>query len=88
MVKKTQIEFIEVEFVKPDTGWAKIINIKKMHSFRDEKEMFVELDNFIYKSKSIQTELRNELINSINKFLSEKKLNKDTHNFVDLKENE
>jgi hypothetical protein len=59
-----------------------------MHSFRDEKEMFVELDNFIYKSKSIQTELRNELINSINKFLSEKKLNKDTHNFVDLKENE
>jgi hypothetical protein len=55
-----------------------------MRQFKDEKEMFVELDNFVYKSKSIKTELRNELINIINKFLSEKKLNKDTHNFVDL----
>lgn len=52
--------------------------------FKTEKEMFIELDNFIFKSKGIQTELRTKLIAKINEFLKENKLDTDRHNFVDF----
>ena len=53
-----------------------------MEQFKTEKEMFIELDNFIYKSKGVKSELRNNLISKINEFLRENKLDTDTHDFV------
>jgi hypothetical protein len=53
--------------------------------FRIEKEMLIELDSFVYKTKSLQnSELRNKLILKINEFLHENKLDGDKHNFVDF----
>ena len=54
-----------------------------MKMFKTDKEMLIELDNFIYKSKGVKSKLRNKLILAINEFLEENKLS-DVHNFVNI----
>jgi len=56
-----------------------------MASFINEYVMFKSLDKFIYHSKGIDTPLRNKLIKKINEFLEENELDRDQHNFVDLR---
>jgi hypothetical protein len=58
-----------------------------MITFNSELEMLKELDNFIYKCKGkniITSSLRQNLLNHINEFLDENKLNSDLHDFIDL----
>lgn len=55
-----------------------------MKQFESDKEMLKELDDFIYKSKSLQGSfLRDELMYNISVFLKEHELNKNQHDFVD-----
>lgn len=56
-----------------------------MEMFKNEKEMLKELDDFIYKAKSLQGSfLRDELISRIKDFLKSQDMNGDQHDFVDI----
>lgn len=52
--------------------------------FETEKQLFKALDDFIYKSKGVDTELRNKLISKVREFINENGLDTDPHNFIDL----
>lgn len=54
-----------------------------MQDFKNEKEMFRSLSDFIHYSKSVSTPLRHKLIKKITEFLSENELDTDPHEFVD-----
>lgn len=55
-----------------------------MDQFKSEGEMLIYIDDFLFKSKGVKSELRNELVEAINKVLEKHDLNTDDHNFVDL----
>jgi hypothetical protein len=57
-----------------------------MKTFTTEYELFRALDDFIYKSKGLDSFLRHQLISTLNNFLKTHKLDTDPHNFVDLKQ--
>ena len=57
-----------------------------MDLFNTEREMLIELDNFIFKCKGLHTKNRNRLIYYINEFLKENNLIGDQHSFVNIKE--
>ena len=54
-----------------------------MKMFKNESEMLIELDHFIYKMKSLyDSKLREKLLFKINEFLSENDLDEDQHDYV------
>lgn len=56
-----------------------------MKQFENEKEMLRELDDFMYKAKSLRGSfLRDELINKIKEFLESQGLDGNQHDFVDF----
>jgi len=56
-----------------------------MKQFENEKEMLKELDDFMYKSKSLRGSfLRDELIRKIKEFLNQQGLGGNQHDFVDF----
>jgi hypothetical protein len=56
-----------------------------MEMFKNEKEMLKELDDFMYKAKSLRGSfLRDELINKIKGFLEAQGLDGNPHDFVDF----
>jgi len=56
-----------------------------MKQFENEKEMLKELDDFMYKAKSLRGSfLRDELINKIKEFLEAQGLDGNQHDFVDF----
>ena len=56
-----------------------------MKQFENEKEMLKELDDFMYKSKSLRGSfLRDELISKIKEFLNQQGLDGNQHDFVDF----
>jgi len=56
-----------------------------MKQFENEKEMLKELDDFMYKAKSLQGSfLRDELISRIKEFLNQQDLDDNQHDFVDF----
>jgi len=56
-----------------------------MKQFENEKEMLKELDDFMYKAKSLQGSfLRDELISRIKEFLNQQGLDDNQHDFVDF----
>jgi hypothetical protein len=50
--------------------------------FRTDIEMLVALDDFYFKSKGLNSTLRNEIIQKIDEFLENNDLDTDQHNFV------
>ena len=56
-----------------------------MEMFKNEKEMLKELDDFMYRAKSLRGSfLRDELISKIKEFLEQQGLDGNQHDFVDF----
>jgi hypothetical protein len=56
-----------------------------MDMFKNDVELFKNLDDFIYKSKGYHSDLRDKLMKYIYQFLKENTLDTDKDNFVDMK---